>query len=82
MFTKSAESLNLGDLNDNLVLYLYNPFDEVLLADFLVNQTFRRCIIIYNNPVYSEVVESFGFAEIHRRESFSPTGRVSIFESI
>ena len=81
MFTGSAQTLNLGDLNENLVLYLYNPFDEVLLADFLVNQTFKRCVIVYNNPVYSEVVESFGFTEIYRRQSFSPTGRVSIFEN-
>lgn len=82
IFAESAKMLDLGKTNKKLVLYLYNPFDESLLKEFLRSQTFDRCIIIYNNPQFSEVVVRAGFKEIMKKNHSMTNGRVTIFENI
>jgi hypothetical protein len=62
--------------------FIYNPFDESLLKDFLKFQVFDRCIIIYNNPQYSEIVIQAGFKEIMKKDHIMTNGQVTIFENI
>jgi len=82
ILTESAKTLDLAEINKKMVIYLYNPFDESLLEDFLRSQTFDRCIIIYNNPQFSEVILQAGFKEIMKKDHVMTNGRITIFESV
>jgi hypothetical protein len=54
--------------DDETVIYLYNPFDSVVLSAVLeglvasIRRQPRQVWIVYNNPRWPEVVEKAGFA--------------------
>ena len=77
--SESAKTINLGEINQNLVLYLYNPFDEHILEEFIKNQKTDNCFIIYNNPVYSEIILKNGFSKIFEKSHYMTNGRITIF---
>ncbi len=81
ILTESAATIDLGNINKKMILYLYNPFDEYLLKKFLKNQTFSDCIIIYNNPVYDQVIKDSGFIEILKKDHKMSNGRISIYKN-
>tara|TARA_B100000575_G_C23143738_1_gene666807 strand:- start:9781 stop:10488 length:708 start_codon:yes stop_codon:yes gene_type:complete len=82
ILTESAATIDLGQINKKMILYLYNPFDEYLLKIFLNNQTFSDCIIIYNNPVYDRAIKDSGFMEIFKKDHKMTNGRISIYKNV
>ncbi len=53
--------------NDNVLLFLYNPFDAFFMKNILNNlkkhheTTGKKIILIYVNPVHSETIEIYNF---------------------
>lgn len=82
ILTESAATIDLGQINKKMILFLYNPFDEYLLKKFLNNQTFTNCIIIYNNPVYDQAIKDIGFIEIYKKDHKMTNGRLSIYRNL
>ena len=76
---ESARTIDLGEQNKNLVLYLYNPFDDEILEEFVKNQKTNSCFIIYNNPVYPDIILKNGFIKIYDKPHHMSNGRISIF---
>lgn len=82
IITESAKSLDLGKINKKIVIYLYNPFDEILLEEFLKIQSFDKCVIIYNNPQFSELIIRKGYKVIKHYEHDMTNGQVTIYEKL
>lgn len=80
IITESAGTLDLGRINKKVVIYLYNPFDEILLEQFLGVQSVDKCIIIYNNPQFSELIIRAGYKVIKHQEHDMTNGQVTIYE--
>ncbi|MCJ2122084.1 class I SAM-dependent methyltransferase [Methylobacterium sp. J-077] len=56
----------------SLILYLYNPFDDVVLRPMINNLRSNEVFLIYNNPVYEYVLLEAGFMLIERKDGFHP----------
>jgi len=80
IIAESARTLDLGKINKKVVIYLYNPFDKTLLEEFLKGQSLDKCIIIYNNPQFSESVVCEGYKVIKNEEHTMTNGQVTIYE--
>jgi SAM-dependent methyltransferase len=54
--------------NEKCVIFLFNPFDDFILKDFLlINEShFRnhKSFIIYANPKWPDALKSFGFVQV------------------
>ena len=82
IITESARTLDLGKINKKVVIYLYNPFDEILLEQFLEAQSADECIIIYNNPQFSASIARKGYQVIKHQEHTMTNGQVTIYEKL
>ena len=82
IITESARTFDLGKINKKVVIYLYNPFDETLLGEFLKVQSVDECIIIYNNPQFAESIASAGYKVIKNKEHTMINGQVTIYEKL
>jgi SAM-dependent methyltransferase len=73
-------------MDDETVLFFFNPFDAVVLAAVLdgvvasVHRRPRRVWIVYNNPRWPEVIECAGFTPIGRHTF--PSGVFTIYENL
>lgn len=56
----------------SLILYLYNPFGEVVLRPMIDNLRYNEVFLIYNNPVHEDVLLDAGFCMIERKDGFHP----------
>ena len=64
-----------------LLIYLYNPFDELIMKEFLIRFRSKKIILIYNNPVHSKLFEDFGYACIHSEKKWHPNANFNIYKS-
>lgn len=75
-----ASALNFRALGERLIVYLYNPFDEVVLTAVLRKLAQQPCILIYTNPTCSDLPLQFGFRlHHHKRKSFHVNQETMIF---
>lgn len=80
----NATEFRLPD--ENLVVYLYNPFHENLLTELLSNidaslkQLPRDFFLVYVNPVHHDLIEARGFVRLlkktKRHRVYTNVGRV------
>ena len=54
------------------ILYLYNPFDGVILKQMIDGLKRNEVFLIYNNPVHEDILLDAGFALIERKDGFHP----------
>ena len=66
---------------ETLLIYLYNPFDELIMKEFLIKFRSKKIILIYNNPVHSNLFEDFGYACIHSEKKWHPNANFNIYKS-
>ena len=64
-----------------LFLYMYNPFDSVIVGKVLDKLKNRKVFIIYNNPVHDQIIVSKGFEKIYEDEKWHPNATFSIYRS-
>jgi SAM-dependent methyltransferase len=60
----NIENYNFKEINKPLILYLFNPFDEVVLERLLINIKGIPIYIIYNIPMHWDVIEKYNYRRI------------------
>jgi SAM-dependent methyltransferase len=73
------DSLDVSMISDKLILYLYNPFDEVMLENLIQRIHVVDCFIIYVNPIHNEIIKKNNFTIVHESLGFYPSQNVLIF---
>lgn len=71
---KNSSVLDLNFSNyKNIIFYLYNPFDEIILNKFLKKVYKKNVVIIYNNPVhYNKINKKFKLKLLMHKKSWHP----------
>lgn len=64
-----ASDLNPTKYTDELILYLFNPFDGVLIRKLIENLQFKRVLVIYTNQQHFNVFIENGFFEVKKLEN-------------
>ena len=75
-----ATSFDYGAISHNLIVYLFNPFDEVVLGRLLDALESKNTIIIYNNPNHDPFIAARGWREFHRRTGVGGFNRTVMYE--
>lgn len=63
------------------IIYLFNPFDEVVMKNF-VDKLNTTTYIIYNNPVHLEILLEKGFKILHSVHGYHPNRNWMILKYI
>jgi len=81
-FHLDATQTNYCDFGDKIILYFYNPFDEIIMEKVLDKLHLLKTIIIYNYPVHSDLIIQKGWEIIHQHNGFHPNLRTIIYKKI
>jgi SAM-dependent methyltransferase len=78
----NADASNYILPNGASLIFLFNPFDQVVLEKFIQNNMnhfeSQGSVIAYANDIHRDVLEKMGFEEIFR----NPTRKISIHKAI
>lgn len=74
-------SVDFKLLGENLILFLYNPFDQFILSKLILNLAGIRALVVYVNPAHREVLLEHGFASRLKQENWHPNLSFEVFES-
>ncbi|GGY27970.1 class I SAM-dependent methyltransferase [Paludibacterium paludis] len=80
-FVGDATQIDFAVYGERVIVYLYNPFDAVILNAMLDRLAGRDCVIVYNNPVHHRVIAERGFSLVDARTGFHPNAQTMIFAS-
>ncbi len=64
--------VDFNNFKKNLVIYMYNPFDEKILSNFLFSIRKKNVCVIYNNPVHKQVLINDGFDMVYEQKGWHP----------
>jgi len=72
------------NMNKNIIFYMYNPFNSVLMDKFLIKVRAEipaeaNILFIYNNSVHDDLMEKAGVKEIVSKKSWHPNGQYKIY---
>jgi len=68
---------------ERLIAYLYNPFDDALLARVLDRLAEQPTILVYTNPNYRELPLRYGFRVVHHKpKAFHVNQETLIFSNV
>ena len=79
LFHSDVLAFSFDDDFVHRIIYLYNPFDEVILQNVLLNLRRSGTFIIYN-PVFDELFRELGFKRIKDEVGWHPNSAYSIYE--
>lgn len=74
-----ATTLDYSRFGKKLVVYLYNPFGEVILRKVLQRLKNADVFVIYNNPVHADVFPEFGYELVYEHAGLYPNSQTKIF---
>jgi hypothetical protein len=77
-----ALDVDYDAFGENLIFYLYNPFNECILENFLRKINKKNVYIISNGPTYFDLIISHGYKIIKYWEGFHPNTNTVIFKKI
>ncbi len=60
--------IDFDSFKRNLVIYMYNPFDENILSEFISLLGNKNVCIIYNNPVHQQTLIDGGFHIVYEQK--------------
>jgi len=71
-------------LNSNVIFYMYNPFDQVIMRKFLhkvksLMPKTSNVFIIYNNSEHHDCLIEIGATEMINKKSWHPNGQYRIY---
>ena len=81
IFVGDVTRFDYRGLGDKLILYMFHPFDGVVLRELLNSLTELKTVIIYNNPVHEDVITDFGYRTIYQKTGWNLCMWTSIFVS-
>ena len=70
------------DFKSKILLYLYNPFDEIILRKLLDKFKNKQLVIIYNNPVHEYVMNEFNLEKIYSEQGWHQNSSFNIYKSM
>lgn len=70
--------MDFSAFKKDVVIYLYNPFDAVIMQGLLNQLEQKNCAIIYNNPVHEDVLLENGFRALVQKEGWHANASYSI----
>jgi len=76
--TVDATVYDFSSIEKQLIVYLYNPFDQIVLKQ-VVDKLPVNTIIIYNNPVHTAVFAR-GYEAIYQHLGWHPNVQTTIFK--
>ena len=68
-------------IEGNLIIYMYNPFNEKVLVPFLKKIENKSVILIYNNPIHENVFDIHKFKLLHKESHWHPNGCYNIYSN-
>jgi len=74
-----ASEVDYPAISTKLILYLFNPFDGVVLTR--LTEALRPCavVLIYNNPEHANVLAQSKFTVIAEKPGFHPQGTTVVY---
>lgn len=66
----NAANIQYNTISDNLIIFLYNPFNAVVLDSVLKALEGCNAIVIYNNPVHESLFDSNSWNKLHEYKSW------------
>ncbi len=74
-----AVTFNYAALSDKIMIYMFNPFDEIILQRVLDSLKGLKTVLIYFNADHEALVARNGWTEVHRRKGFWGFNRSIIY---
>lgn len=71
--------VDFSEFKDNIVIYMYNPFNKIILQILLSKIKDKNICIIYNNPIYNGILISDGFKLAYEQKGWHPNYNFSLF---
>ena len=75
-----ASAFDYATLGTRLIVYLYNPFDAVVLQGVVDALGDSDVLVIYNNPVHADVLLASGYQVLKDKPGFHPQAHTTVFE--
>jgi hypothetical protein len=63
-------NLDWNKFKENIVIYMYNPFNSKILTLVLRQIKNKKVVILYSNPLETETFRSFGYRVIHSTDKW------------
>ena len=79
LFCLDATLFEYDSLGDNIIIYLNNPLPADLLNLVLSKINNKDVILIYSNPVFSEIPFNLNYYLINQTNGFHPNSRTWIY---
>jgi len=76
-----ATLLDFSSYGTKLIAYLYNPFDEIILAEVIGKIAEIPSMIVYNNPVHADLFARHGYEIAYQKIGFHPNANTIIFSN-
>lgn len=76
-----ADAVNFKLPGEHCMVFLYNPFNEIILEKFIINNTNNfikyGSLICYANDIHRKILTNFGFETIYRDHEHNSIYRLS-----
>tara|TARA_Y100001970_G_scaffold221515_1_gene272283 strand:- start:1948 stop:2580 length:633 start_codon:yes stop_codon:yes gene_type:complete len=79
LFKVDALDLDLGSMEDNLLIYIYNPFNENILYKFLKKIEPKTVAIVYINPIHTKCFKKHNFNLNYEKKGWHPNASYNIY---
>ena len=76
-----AETINYQGFDKPLIIYLYNPFDAVILAKTLDKLLELPVLVIYNIPSHRTTLIHYGYQLLYVKQGHNQNEDTQIFVS-
>ena len=63
-----------------MIVYLYNPFDEVIIRQVFEKIRNRNVYVIYNAPFHADCFDELGYQRIYEHKGFHANVHTMIFK--
>lgn len=80
LFNEDATAMNFCFDKRINVFYLYNPFDDTILRQFILNISNKPCYVIYNNPIHGGTLLESGFRIVTEVTGWHPNATYTIYQ--
>jgi SAM-dependent methyltransferase len=81
IFLSNIANVETDVFGERNIAYLFNPFDEEMLDDFLCRFSKANSIIIYNVPVHFGLLSQHGYKKLYEKRGFHPQAHTMIFSN-
>ena len=79
LFKVDALDLDLGLMEDNLLVYIYIPFNENILYKFLKKIEPKTVAIVYINPIHTKCFKKHNFNLNYEKKGWHPNASYNIY---